>query len=360
MVRRAAAVFPRAPSENEHAMIMPMQRLLRSPAANFTDHVLRGIGQVMLQNTPLSGLLFLIGIFVSSWQAGLYALFGTGVATATALALGAPRHNVDSGLHGLNGTLTGLGLATFLSNDGTLVIYVAVAAMSVTVVMAAIQNIVGTRGYPLTGPFILTTWIFIGAVYAFANVPGSPALGSPHLPQGTPSAHMPFGARDIVTAILNGVAQVMLQENPWTGAIFLVAVAVGSRISAAAALLGSTIAVLVAWFLGAAPELIRAGVYGFNAALTAMALGGVFFVLHPTTVAFSIIAVCFSTVLYGSMTAVLSPISLPALTAPFVVTIWLILLSRVSLLRLQALSPGEPASPEENLHAARRAESAGE
>ena len=48
-------------------MIMPMQRLLRSPVANFADHVLRGIGQVMLQNNPVSGLLFLIGIFVSSW-----------------------------------------------------------------------------------------------------------------------------------------------------------------------------------------------------------------------------------------------------------------------------------------------------
>jgi urea transporter len=339
-------------------MTMPMQRLLHSPVASFGDHVLRGIGQVMLQNNPLSGLLFLIGIFVNSWQSGLYALFGTVVATATAMLLGAPRHNVSSGLHGLNGTLTGLGLATFLYNDVTLVIYVAVAAMSVTVVMAAIQNVVGTRGYPLTGPFILTTWIFIGAVYAYANVLGAPALGSPHLPTGTPAVHVPFVAGDIVTAILNGVAQVMLQENPWTGAIFIVAIAIGSRISAAAALLGSTIAVVVAWFLGAAPELIRAGVYGFNGVLAAMAVGGVFFVLHGTTVVFSVIAVCFSTILYGSMSAILSPMSLPALTAPFVVTTWLCLLSRVTLLRLQELSPSEPASPEENLRAARRHRSA--
>jgi len=359
MVRRDADTLLAHGSETGHAMTMPIQRLLRSPATGFGDHVLRGIGQVMLQNSPVSGLLFLIGIFVSSWQAGLHALFGTVVATATAMLLGAPGRSVGSGLYGLNGALTGLGLATFLNNDVTLVIYVAVAAMSVTVVMAAIQDAVGANGYPLTGPFVLTTWIFIGAVYAYAGVEGASALGSPHLPKGAPAVHVPFGASDIVTAILNGVAQVMLQQNAWTGAIFLVGIAIGSRICAAAALLGSTVAVALAWSLGAAPDLIRSGVYGFNAALTAMAIGGVFFVLRPTTIVFSIVAVCFSTILYGSMTAILSPIGLPALTAPFVVTTWLCLLSRASLPRLRDLSPTDPATPEENLRAARRARSTG-
>jgi urea transporter len=159
---------------------------------------------------------------------------------------------------------------------------------------------------------------------------------------------VPFAAGDVVTAILNGVAQVMLQQNVWTGAIFLVGIAIGSRVCAAAALLGSTVAVILAWSLGATPDLIRAGVYGFNGVLTAIALGGVFFVLHPTTAVLSVVAVCFSTILYGSMTAILSPISLPALTAPFVVTTWLCLLARASLSRLRDLAAGNPATPEES------------
>jgi urea transporter len=121
-------------SENEHAMTMPMQRLLRSPAAEFGEHVLRDVGQVMLQNNLASGLLFLIGIFIGNWQSGLYALFGMAVATATAMMKGAPSRSVSSGLYGLNGTLAGLGLATFLNHDVTLLVYVAIAAVSVTVV----------------------------------------------------------------------------------------------------------------------------------------------------------------------------------------------------------------------------------
>ncbi|MGH3184112.1 MAG: urea transporter, partial [Streptosporangiaceae bacterium] len=39
-------------------------------AVRFGEIVLRGIGQVMLQNSVWSGLLFLLGIFYSSWVYG--------------------------------------------------------------------------------------------------------------------------------------------------------------------------------------------------------------------------------------------------------------------------------------------------
>ena len=34
------------------------------------DTLLRGVGQVMFQNNPLTGLLFLVGIFVNSFKLG--------------------------------------------------------------------------------------------------------------------------------------------------------------------------------------------------------------------------------------------------------------------------------------------------
>src|SRR5258708_32485471 len=103
-------------------MNMSMQRVLNNPITEFCDYNLRGIGQVMLLNNPWTGLLFLVGIFINSWHAGLYALLGTIVATGSALLLGAPRRNVSDGLYGLNGTLTGLGLAFFLDHDVTLLL----------------------------------------------------------------------------------------------------------------------------------------------------------------------------------------------------------------------------------------------
>jgi urea transporter len=63
-----------------------------------------------------------------------------------------------------------------------------------------------------------------------------------------------------------------------TGVIFLIAILVNSRISAAFAVLGSAVALLTALALGGDGFLIYHGLYGFNAVLCAIALGGLFFV----------------------------------------------------------------------------------
>ncbi|BAZ09957.1 hypothetical protein NIES4071_17710 [Calothrix sp. NIES-4071] len=40
------------------------QRLMHQPLLNFINAVLRGIGQVIFVNNPMSGLLFLIAMFI--------------------------------------------------------------------------------------------------------------------------------------------------------------------------------------------------------------------------------------------------------------------------------------------------------
>lgn len=40
----------------------------RNPAVGVVDTLLRGVGQVMFQNNPLTGLLFLVGILVNSFK----------------------------------------------------------------------------------------------------------------------------------------------------------------------------------------------------------------------------------------------------------------------------------------------------
>jgi urea transporter len=336
---------------------MPMRQMFSNPAGRFVDQTLRGVGQVMLQNNPITGFLFLVGIFISDWVSALYAILGTVTATGTALLFGAPRDEVSLGLYGLNGTLTGLGLAVYLQHDMLLLAYTIVASMFVAIVTAAIKDVFGSRCYALTGPFVITTWLFIGGLFTYGRLHAMPALGAPHLTTDVGPSAAAFGFADAVTGILNGPAQVMLQQGVWTGAIFLVALAINSPISCAAAVLGSAIGVGIGWALGAAPSAIREGLYGFNAVLTAIALGGLLFLLHRITVLLAVLAVCVSTVLYGSLVAVLGPAGLPALTAPFVVTTWLCLLARGALPRLRAFSPVEPVTPEGNRMAAQQAAS---
>ena len=82
------------------------------PAVSVLGTLLRGAGQVMFQNSPWTGLLFLCGIAWGAWNAGrpeifFGALLGLAAGTATGCLLGAPRSDVRAGLHGYNGILVG-------------------------------------------------------------------------------------------------------------------------------------------------------------------------------------------------------------------------------------------------------------
>ena len=71
-------------------------------AVGVTDTLLRGVGQVMLQDNPITGLLFPVGIFLNSDEYGLTALLGLLVATLAAYLLRADRTLIGNGLFGFS------------------------------------------------------------------------------------------------------------------------------------------------------------------------------------------------------------------------------------------------------------------
>ena len=85
-------------------------RTASSPALRFIDACLRGVGQVMFQNHPLSGLLFLVAIAWGSYAARAPEIAIAGVValvtgTATAYWLRADSKDIHAGLFGFNAYL---------------------------------------------------------------------------------------------------------------------------------------------------------------------------------------------------------------------------------------------------------------
>jgi urea transporter len=330
-----------------------MSRLLHNPVSDFIDIVLRGVAEVFLQNNPLTGLIFLIGIFISSYVAGCYALLATIVATGTAMLLGVPRAEVEKGLYGYNGTLTGLALALYMRHDLILPAYVILAAIFVTIVTAFISDALNPYHVPiLTSSFVLTSWIFLAALYSFGRLGGAAALRGPHLSANAALSGTVLTPNDALQGFFNGIGQVMLQQNVWTGVAFLVGLFVNSRISCAAAAAGSLIGIGVAWALGGEERAIREGLYGFNSVLTAVDLGGIYYLLSGRTALFTIVAAIVAAVAYGTLATILAPIGLPVLTAAFVIITWICLVSQQSLTRLQPIHPADITRAEDHLKAA--------
>ncbi len=298
----------------------------------FVDRNLRGIGQVMLQDNPLSGLLFCIAIGWGALAAGvpqvaIGGLVAVLVATLTAQWLHVEQAGLDAGLYGFNAYLVGLALPTFMTSSPLLWAYVVLGAAVSVVVMLAISNVLKPWSVSaLTAPFVLTAWLLLLATNAFSGLQGGALPRSETVVPIDASAANPLHIGDFVQGALTSITQVFLKGHGPAALLLLAGLAVSSRAAAAFALLGALVAVVTAHALGAESDLITAGLLGFSPVLTAVALGAVFYRPSPRVLAYTLLATVLSVIVHGSMMAAMAPFGLPTLTASFVLVTWLFLL----------------------------------
>jgi urea transporter len=313
-----------------------------SRALRFVDINLRGWGQVMFQDNPLTGALFLAGIAWGSFAAGapqvvLCGVLAVVVATLTAGWLRVDPTSLRAGLYGYNAVLVGLALATFLAPGPLLWAYVVLGAAVSVVAMLGTANAVKPWGVSaLTFPFVLTTWLLLLATYGFAGLAGTalPVAGVVAPFESVAATRLSVG--DFVQGVLLGISQVFLKGN-WIAALLLLAgLAVSSLAAAAFALGGAILAVVTAHVLGAESDLITGGLLGFSPVLTAIALGTVFYAPSARVVAYAALGTVFTVIVQAALNVALTPFAIPTLTAPFVLASWIFLLPRQSLARAEA------------------------
>lgn len=298
--------------------------------------LLRGAGQVMFQGSAWTGLLFLGGIAWGAWNAGrpeifFGALLGLAAGTVTACLLGAPRGEVEEGLHGYNGILVGCALPVFLEGGPVCWFLIVLGAMFSTVIMMAVSNVFRSwKVSAMTGPFVFATWFILLASYSFSGFDAA-ALPHPSLPALPQDAVSFFSAESLMLSSLSGVSQVFLINDPVTGILFLAGLALSSPSAALFGWCGSLVAMVTAILLGADGAAVGAGLYQFSAVLTAIGMGTTFY--HPgwRVVLYTLLATVFTVVAQGALNVALAPLGIPTLTFPFVIAAWLFLLPHVGL-----------------------------
>ncbi len=323
----------------------------RNSLVGFVDELLRGMGQVMFQNSPITGLFFLIGFFVGSLEFGIYAILGTAVSTGTAHWLGVPSSLTKVGLYGYNGTLVGIGLAFYLGDNTWLPIYILVASATVTIVTAAIGNVVGAWQMPaLTAPFVVTTWIFALGIYGFNRIDAGVESQAPVFPALALGERASLGFRDVLDGFLLGPAEVFFQGKIIIGVLFLIGILCSSHIDFSMAIAGSLVGLGTGWVLGMDAGTLSAGLAGYNAVLTMMALGGLFYVLDLNSVLVAVLAAVGSVVVLVALDAIVAPYGAHVYTAPFVLVTWLFIAAKPFLHRLKAVPPADATTPEGNIN----------
>lgn len=310
-------------------------------AVRFLDINLRGAGQVIFQNNPLTGLIFLAAIVWGAITAGqidiaVGAIVALVIATTTAMLLDADTGSLRQGLFGFNGVLVGAAVPTFLAGTPSMWLLLVVGAAVSTVTMLAVANVMKTWGVPaLTFPFVLTTWFLMLAAYSFGAVTiaglSPPALAHAAAGGAIDVATAEGDALRLVEAWLKGPAQVFLIDNWISGLLVVAGLAVSSLWAAAFALLGSAVALFVSLALGASLADITNGLYGFSPVLTAVAVGCVFYTPSWRVAVYALLATVFTVIVQAALDTATAPIGIPTFTAPFVFVTWLFLLPKAGL-----------------------------
>jgi len=260
---------------------------------------LTGLGQIMFQNSALTGVFFLAGIAVVSPMTAAGGFFGSLIGAVTAAALRYDRDEIRDGIYGFNAALVGMAmLANFQPHALTIVIGV-IAAIVSTLLTHEMRRRVPFPTY--TFPFVVTTWValFVAHRWNVAAVVQQPTARPQTL--------------DITSALIEGISEVMFEANVLTGALFIVGIMLCSWTAAVWAVVGSMLGLLAGISHHDTAAKLSLGLLGYNAALAAMAM-----TLYRPSLLLPVVAA----ILTVPITEMFPVLGLPTLTAPFVFACW--------------------------------------
>lgn len=215
----------------------------------------------MLQENRWTGLLFIIGLFIGSWQYAAAAILAAAAGTAAAKLLKYNQQEIDAGLYGFSPALVGVVLV-FLFDDILIIWFLVIAG---GILAATIQHFFITKKIPAyTFPFILVAWAFIFLIRQYTEIPPSELLQIKFEPTQL----------DVFLAPTNGFGEVIFQASVLSGVIFFIAVFINSPVAALYGLAASLLGAVLSVVNGQPLEQINLGLFGFNAVLTAIVFAG--------------------------------------------------------------------------------------
>jgi len=105
----------------------------------------------------------------------------------------------------------------------------------------------------------------------------------------------------------------------------------------------------VGFGLGVPTKEIYQGLWGYNGVLTAIAIGGMFFMLNYKTIILAVLSSVLATFLFGALKIGLSVWGLPAATLAFVFSAWFFVLLQGSIRNVNSIPLTSITTPEGHL-----------
>lgn len=290
---------------------------------------LHSFSQVILLANWKTGLFIFLGILVVSWQFAVVSLLSVIIANIIGYVLTKNGSFIEDGLMGYNSVLTCLAILIFL--EGPYLWLLAFAGAGLSALATVALNNYFVRIPVLTFPFIITSWLIFLFPYKLDLFTMSDQLVPQNLMHWE---YIEGSGMDWITAFFKSISEIFLLDSVWAGALILAGILIaGIRVSAST-ILSAVAALAFAYILGAENDQMQLGLYGYNAILTAIAVGHTFNVKGSKGMfVYGLIGALLTVPISASLSILLVPYGLPVLTIPFVIITWLLLSASNSILK---------------------------
>lgn len=308
------------------------------------DAVLRSYAQILFSRSRVVGALVILGTAIVP-RVALYGLLATLLAFGVTRVFRLSEDLTATGLFGYNALLVGLGAGLLFGPTFDARVLTVVGVVTAVFMTAALYSALGATFNlpPLTLPFLFVFYLVIGAA-RILDVPLGPLL-----------AEQAMFALDLprpLNLFLQSLGALFFLPRADVGVVVLFALLVHSRIAVLLAVFGFAMAYLLEGRLLLVMDGTLPMVLGYNFVLTAIALGGVWFIPSPSSMLLAVGASLVCGLAAIGLVPLMTIQALPLLILPFNLTLILVMYAM-----RQRTKDGRPkavdfaiGTPEQNLN----------
>jgi len=300
----------------------------------YTDSVLNSYAQVFFTKSKVMAILVIVASFLN-WHIGMWGLLAAIVTNLMAHFLGFNQHNIREGLYGLNALLVIMGLALEFQVNGQFVLVFFAACLLCLFFSVALLGYLSQLGVPfLSLPFLFTYWIIKLAVKEYdaleLNIYDIYTLNNLYAMGGTTlvgwyeyinNLNLP----SIIENYFYSLAAILFHGNIVTGALIALGLLLSSRIGFSLSIVGYLTGYGFYYIVGGDFTQLYHSYIGFNFILSAIAIGGFFFIPSWRTYLLVIIVTPVIAMFVAAFASLLAPFQLPVLSLPFAVIVIMII-----------------------------------
>lgn len=298
------------------------------------DGVLHSYGQIFFsQNKGLAALV--IGASLLFPRLGLWGLAGAILTNALAWLLGFDRRAIRDGLLGFNSVLVSLGLAAYYQTNAQFLLIFVSACLLTLFVSVALMHYFGAKELPfLSWPFLLVLWGLLLSIRQYEALIVSEGaifllnrlftLGGTELLDWYDYLNH-LAIPEMISTYFKSLAAIIFQGNLLAGVLIAVGLFLSSRIAFSLTVLGYLAGYSFYLFVGADITQLHYMYIGFNFILSAIAIGGFFFIPSWKSYLLVVVTAPVIAVMTAAFSGLLQGIQLPIYSLPFALIVPLVM-----------------------------------